>query len=132
MDSLAVTQEVFQRFGNHDVDGIYELLDSDATIDFYGPSVIPYAGHYRGASECRRFFETVLSSVNIHVFQPDKFITEGNWVAVLGHLHLTTKRDGREITSDFAHIIECRDGKWLHFRDFMNTVVAQEAFASND
>ena len=40
-------------------------MNDDIVIDFYGPSVIPYAGHYEGRAEARGFFETVLSSVDI-------------------------------------------------------------------
>lgn len=128
MNALEVTQEIFTHFGNHDVDKIVALLHDDCVIDFYGPDVIPYAGHYEGNADCRGFFETVLSSVNIHVFQPDEFIVEGDKIVVVGHLHLTTKADGREITSVFVHVIHCKDGKWLHFQDFMNTAVAEKAF----
>ena len=94
--NLALTKEVFFRFGSHDVDGIVELLHDDAHIEFYGPSEIPYAGDYKGLVECREFFTTVLSSVDIHV-----------------------------------HVITCKDGKWLWFRDFMNTTVAYKAFTNN-
>lgn len=128
MNNLEVTQEIFARFGAHDVDGIVELLHEQCVIDFYGPEVIPYAGHYEGLAECRGFFDTVLSSVNIHVFDADQFICEGDHVVVVGKLRLTTKRDGREIKSPFVHVIHLQDGKWKHFRDFMNTAVAQEAF----
>jgi uncharacterized protein len=128
MTNLELTQEIFVRFGNHDVDGIMELLAENAIIDFYGPSTIPYAGHYDGKGECRSFFETVLSSVDIHVFEADDFVCQDNKVVVFGHLRLTAKSTGREIVSDFVHFIECENGKWSHFRDFMNTAVAVEAF----
>ena len=65
MRNLEVTQEIFRCFGAHDVDGIVELLHPECVIDFYGPEVIPYAGHYEGLTECRGFFDTVLSSVDI-------------------------------------------------------------------
>ena len=128
MTPIETTQEIFSRFGAGDVDGILELLDPEITIDFYGPKNIPYAGRYRGLEEARRFFETVLSSVDIHVFEPEFMFGEGERVAVKGHLRLESKAAGREIQSDFAHIIEVRDGRWLHFCDFMNTAVAAAAF----
>ena len=128
MNSLEITQQVFARFGAQDVDGIMELIHDDAHIEFYGVDEIPYAGDYQGKAECRRFFETVLSSVNIHVFEADEFFHQDERVFVVGHLHLTTKRNGNAITSPFVHVIDCRDGKWIHFRDFMNTVIAARAF----
>ena len=127
MSPIETTQALFQRFGEQDVPGILELLDPEVTIDFYGPEVIPYAGHYQGVDEAQRFFETVLSSVDIHVFEPEFMFSEGDRVAVKGHLHLTARATGRDIRSDFAHIIEVREGRWLRFCDFMNTAAAEAA-----
>ena len=36
---------------------------------------------------------------------------------------------GYEWQSEFAHIITLRHGRWLHFRDFMNSALTQEAFS---
>ena len=126
---LETTTEIFTRFGNKDVPAILELLADDVRIDFYGPEVIPYAGCYNGKEEARRFFETVLSSVDIHQFDPLQMVAAGETVTVTGELHLTARSTGRPIKSDFAHVITVRDGKWVRFRDFMNTAVAAAAFA---
>ncbi|MGR9091151.1 MAG: nuclear transport factor 2 family protein [Gammaproteobacteria bacterium] len=48
---------------------------------------------------------------------------------VVGHPNLTTKATGQIIDSDYVHVITLADGKWLRFRDFMNTAVAVQAFA---
>lgn len=126
---LETTTEIFTRFGAKDVPGILELLADDVRIDFYGPSVIPYAGTYHGKDQARRFFETVLSSVDIHQFDAQQMVQSGDdTVTVTGELHLTARSTGRPIKSDFAHVITVRDGKWVRFRDFMNTAVAAAAF----
>ncbi len=127
-DPIAVTQEVFARFGAGDVPGIVEMLDPEILIEFYGPPVIPYAGTYHGPDDARSFFETVLTSVDIHQFEPQQFFGDGSMVAVTGELHLTARSTGKDIQSSFAHIITVRDDKWLRFRDFMNTAVAVDAF----
>jgi ketosteroid isomerase-like protein len=129
MTPVETTRALFERFGAQDIPGILELLDPEIRIDFYGPQAIPYAGHYSGLSEAQRFFETVLASVDIHVFEPEFMFSEGDRVAVKGHLHLTARATGRDIRSDFAHIIQVRDGRWLQFCDFMNTAVGAAAFA---
>lgn len=123
-----VTMDVFTRFGNKDVPAILEKLADDILIEFYGPPVIPYAGFYRGRDEARRFFETVLGSVGIHQFEPEQFLCDGQMVTVTGNLHLTARATGRDIRSAFAHVITVADGKWLRFRDFMNTSAAEAAF----
>lgn len=128
MTPRQVTEEVFTAFGEGDVDRIMRSLHEKARIEFYGPEVIPYAGYYDGQAQCRGFFETVLSSVDIHQFDPEDFICEGDKVVVTGHLNLTARSTGRTIDSDFVHVIAVADEKWLLFRDFMNTSNAEAAF----
>ena len=128
MTPRQVTEEVFTAFGEGDVDRILRSLHEKVRIEFYGPEVIPYAGYYDGQAQCCGFFETVLSSVDIHQFDPEDFICEGDKVVVTGHLNLTARSTGRTIDSDFVHVITVADEKWLLFRDFMNTSNAEAAF----
>lgn len=127
--NLATTEALFAAFGAKDIPGIMEHLHDEALIEFYGPSTIPYAGTYRGKGECRLFFERVLSSVEVHQFDAEEFIAERDKVVVTGHLNLTALPTGKTIDSDFVHVITLKDGKWLRFRDFMNTAVAVAAFS---
>src|SRR5690606_19789068 len=127
--NIAATQALFQAFGAQDIPAIMEHLHPDAVIEFYGTPVIPYAGTYRGREECRRFFEVVLSSVDIHRFDTEEFIAERDKVVVTGALHLTARSTGRAIISDFVHVITLKDGKGIRFRDFMNTAIAVAAFS---
>ena len=70
-DNIAATQMLFEAFGQGDVPTILSYLNEEIVIEFYGPDVIPYAGTYSGKDEARRFFETVLSSVDIHELPPE-------------------------------------------------------------
>lgn len=126
--NIEITQQLFGAFGRGDIPAILDLLDDEVVIEFYGPPAIPYAGTYRGKGEARRFFETVLSSVDIHQFDPEEFLADGDKVVVTGHLRLTARATGGAIESDFVHVITMRSGRWLRFRDFMNTAVAAAAF----
>lgn len=127
--NIAATQALFAAFGAKDIPAILEYLHPGIVIEFYGPSVIPYAGTYRGLDECRHFFSTVLSSVDIHQFDAEEFIAERDKVIVTGHLNLTARSTGRTIDSDFVHVITLKDEKWVRFRDFMNTAEAVAAFS---
>ena len=129
MKPIDVTMAVFEAFGRGDIDDIMAYIAADARIEFYGPSIIPYAGFYDGHRNVRRFFETVLSSVDIHQFDAEEFICEGDKVVVTGHLRLTARSTGGAIESDFVHVITVANGKWRLFRDFMNTHEAAQAFS---
>ncbi|MEM7098661.1 MAG: nuclear transport factor 2 family protein [Pseudomonadota bacterium] len=127
-DNIAATQKLFQAFGEGDVPTILSYLNEEIVIEFYGPDVIPYAGTFSGLAEARHFFETVLSSVDIHEFTPEEFLADADKVVVTGHLHLTARSTGKDIVSDFVHVITMSGEKWLRFRDFMNTTEAFLAF----
>jgi ketosteroid isomerase-like protein len=127
--NIAATQNLFAAFGAKDIPAILTFLDPEIVIEFYGPAIIPYAGTYRGIGEARRFFTTVLSSVDINQFDAEEIFGTGDKVVVTGHLNLRARSTGRLIDSDFAHVIALRDGRWLRFRDFMNTAVAMAAFS---
>lgn len=127
--NIETTQNLFAAFGAHDIPAILSYLHDDIVIEFYGPEVIPYAGTYRGIAEAQRFFETVLSSIDINQFDAEEILSDADKVIVTGHLNLTTKSTGRVIDSDFVHVITLKDSKWLRFRDFMNTAVAVDAFS---
>jgi len=127
--NIETTRQLFAAFGGGDIPAILEFLDDAIVIEFYGPDVIPYAGIYRGKQEARRFFETVLSSVDINQFDPEEMLADEDKVIVTGHLNLTAKSTGKVIDSDFVHVITLAGGKWVRFRDFMDTAVAVQAFS---
>ncbi len=127
--NIAATQKLFEAFGAADIPAILEYVNDDILIEFYGPTVIPYAGTYRGRDEARKFFETVLSSVEINQFEPQEMLADADKVIVTGHLNLTAIRTGRVIDSDFVHVITLDQEKWSRFRDFMDTSVAVAAFS---
>ena len=76
-DNIAATQQLFAAFGAGDIPAILSHCNDDIRIEFYGPDdIIPYAGMYDGMDGARTFFETVLSSVDIHVFDPLEFLSD--------------------------------------------------------
>lgn len=128
-DNIAATQKLFEAFGAGDIPEILEYVNDDIEINFYGPSTIPYAGTYHGREEARRFFETVLSSVEINQFEPEEMLADADKVIVTGHLNLKSIQTGGIIDSDFVHVITLKGNKWSRFRDFMDTSVAVIAFS---
>ena len=129
MSTEQVVQAAYERFGAGDIPGMLEYLHSDVVVEFYGPSTIPYAGTWRGHDEVTRWLQAVYGSVDVNVFEPLEMISARDKVVTTGRLELVAKSTGREIHSDFVHVITVTDGKWSRFRDFMDTAVAVQAFA---
>jgi ketosteroid isomerase-like protein len=107
-----------------DFDVLFNVLHDDCTIEYYGPSVIPFAGFFRGKEKCRIFFGHVANDVDILEFSQLEFIYDGAGAAVTGRLVLKFKSSGRVYESEYAHIITVKDGQVLRFRDFQNSAKA--------
>lgn len=107
-----------------DFDALFDVMSDDCVIEFYGPSIIPFAGIFNGKDKCKLFFGHVANDVDIHEFSQSEFICERDKVAVTGHLSMTLKATGRLYSADYAHILTVRNGQVVRFRDFQDTAQA--------
>jgi ketosteroid isomerase-like protein len=122
------TRRIYQAVPAGDAETVFGLLDPEIVIRYYGVPEIPYAGVYSGLDGAADFFGRVGKSVRIVSMEPWTFIADGDELGVWGHQVFQRLDTGAEFESDFAHILTLREGKWLHFRDFMNTAVAADVF----
>lgn len=129
-EPISTVRSYYEAIHAGDFDGLFKLLSPECTIEFYGPSVIPFAGIFRGIDKCRIFFAHVANDIEIKEFRQDTFLTGGDEVAVTGHLHLKFKDNGRIYASDFVHMHVVQNGLITRFRDFQNS--AQAAFVCAD
>ncbi|ACT60153.1 nuclear transport factor 2 family protein [Hirschia baltica] len=124
MTSLEVAKEWYAAVHAGDPERLFSYIDPDCSIEYYGPSVIPFAGIYKGIEKCQVFFGHVANDVEIQEFLQEDFIADGEKVAVTGHLRMVLKATGRLYSSDYAHILTVRNGKVVRFRDFQDTAQA--------
>lgn len=101
----------------------------DCTIEYYGPSVIPFAGIFRGIEKCKLFFNHVANDIQINEFRQDTFMTGENEVAVTGYLDLQFLDTGRNYASEYVHVHTVNDGLLTRFRDFQNSAQAASVCA---
>lgn len=126
--NIEATKAIYAAVPAGDLDIALEHLDPDVRITYYGTEEIPYAGDYRGIEEATAFFTTVGQTIEIAEMEPWKFIADGDDLATWGRQRFRRLATGHEWESEFAHIITLRDGRWLHFRDFMNSALTLQAF----
>tara|TARA_R110000850_G_scaffold70053_12_gene155396 strand:+ start:18841 stop:19257 length:417 start_codon:yes stop_codon:yes gene_type:complete len=107
-----------------DFEALFNVLHDDCTIEYYGPASIPFAGFFRGKEKCRIFFGHVANDVDILEFSQKEFLYDGNNAAITGRLILRFHSTDRVYDSEYAHIIEVKDGQVLRFRDFQNSAKA--------
>ncbi|KUH68033.1 polyketide cyclase [Mycolicibacterium novocastrense] len=127
--NIAATKAIYTAVLAGDLNTALRHLDPDVRITYYGTEAIPYAGDYHGIAEAMTFFTRVGQSIEIVEMEPWKFIAQGDDLAVWGRQRFRRIDIGYEWQSEFAHIITLRRGRWLHFRDFMNSALTQEAFS---
>ena len=106
-----------------DLDTALAHLDPDVHITYYGTEKIPCAGDYRGIDGAMTFFGKVGQAIEIIEMEAWKFIAQGGDLATWGRQRFRRLATGDEWESEFAHIITLRNGRWLHFRDFMNSAL---------
>ncbi|MGY4710549.1 nuclear transport factor 2 family protein [Mycolicibacterium sp. CBM1] len=126
--NIAATRAIYAAVPAGDLDTALLHMDPDIRITYYGSAAIPYAGDYRGIEAATEFFGTVGTHIEIVAMEPWLFIADGDNLAVWGHQTFLRPATGRTWESEFAHIITLRDGRWLHFRDFMNSALTHEVF----
>ncbi len=126
--NIEATSRIYEAVPAGDAATVFALLDPEIVITYYGNDEIPYAGTFSGVEGATDFFTRVGESVEIVSMEPQRFIADGDHLASFGHQVFRARATGREFASNFAHVIELRDGKWLRFHDFMNSALAAEAF----
>ncbi|NVN48462.1 nuclear transport factor 2 family protein [Mycolicibacterium hippocampi] len=126
--NIEATKAIYAAVPAGDLPAALDLMDPDVRITYYGVDAIPYAGDYRGIDEAVAFFTKVGETIAITEMEAWKFIAQGDDLAAWGRQRFRRLATGFEWESEFAHIITLRDGRWLHFRDFMNSALTLQAF----
>lgn len=71
--------------------------------------------------EFRRYFEGLLANWQMVHYTTDRFIAEGDRVAMLGSTAWTNRRTGREVVTPKADFWTFRDGKIVEFHELYDT-----------
>jgi uncharacterized protein len=109
--NVAVVQQAYEAFGRGDIPGVLELLTDDVEWTMQGPSVIPFAGTFRGREGIAEFFTLLDETLEFEQFEPRKFVGQGDTVVVVGYERGLVKPTGRTFEHEWAHVYTLRDGK---------------------
>ncbi|MBA3744796.1 nuclear transport factor 2 family protein [Sporichthya sp.] len=126
--NVQTTRRMYAAVPAGDAETVMANIHADIEVTYYGTADVPYAGEYVGAAGFGEFLTKVGESVEVIAMEPALIIEEGDNLAVFGHLKFRTRKMGTDFESDFAHIIELRDGKWYRFRDFANSALVADVF----
>ena len=126
--STDVVQQAYAAFGQGDIPALLSLLTDDVEWSLPGPSVIPWAGTRHGHEGVTEFFSMLGKTLEFEQFEPREFVAQGDTVVVLGYERSISKRTGRTLEQEWAHVYTLRDGKIAEGRFIEDTAAQVVAF----
>ena len=127
---VGVVQQGYEAVGRGDIPAVLDLLTEDVEWTLQGPSVIPFAGTFRGREGIVEFYSLVGETLEFEQFEPHKFVGQGDTVVVVGYERSLAKPTGRTFEQEWAHVYTLRDDKIATGRFFENTAAQVEAFSA--
>jgi len=126
--NIAIVQDLYAAFADQDIESLLRLLAEDVDWLFFGPTEIPFSGHFIGTSRVRTFFERALETTEFLVFEPREYVAGTGTVLVQGYERAIAKSTGREWKTDWAHVFTLEGERITKLREYYDTAVMVEAF----
>jgi hypothetical protein len=106
------TRQIFEEMAQ--VGGPQPLLErmaEDAVYKLSLPPGTPLSGEFRGRRAIADYFELVDELLEVREIHTWDFVGNGKQVIVLGDEHFTVRKTGKACHSEFAFVLEFRDGE---------------------
>ena len=130
MTNTEIVQGMYVAFGRGDVAGVINALADDIEWVSPGPSVIPFAGRYRGRDEVMNFFQKLAANCELDPFMPTQYVEQGDTVVALGSYAGRAKASQTGFQSSWAMVFQLRGGKVTRFQEHFDTSAVEAAFAA--
>jgi ketosteroid isomerase-like protein len=125
-DNVDVIKAIYTAFAKGDVPAVLGHFDPD--IEWIEADGFPYPGTFVGPDAIlQNVFMRLGTEWEGYTVTPKEFIAEGDRVVSFGTYAGTYKATGKSFSAPFAHAFRLRDGKVVHFHQYTDTVLVQEA-----
>ena len=111
MNNKEIVSQIYADFGLGNIPGILNVLSDEIVFDTPGPSLLPWAGIWKGKNGVMDFFNQVGSSTSYQKFEPLDIIEEGDKVSETGRAEYTTIKTGKSGVSQWIMAWTLRNGK---------------------
>ncbi len=129
LSNVEVVKQIYAAFGRGDISGIVNALADDVEWETPAPGGdIPIGGRCRGRQEVEDFFVRLGQYSEMHHFEPQDFIAQGDKVVVLGRYREFAKNTGRSFELDWAMAWTFQNGKVTKFREYSDSLPMAIAF----
>jgi len=127
MDSLQAAKEMYAAFGRGDLPGLLNLFADD--VDWQSPpGDFPISGKRQGRDDVAKLFGIIIETLDVQVFEPRQFITEGNSTVVIGFDRSVVKATGVSYETEWVQVFTVAGGKVVKFREYYDTAVIVDAY----
>ena len=126
-ENTKLVQRTYELFKSGDIETLLSIYSDDIVWQLPDMENVPFGGKRTGRENVVEFFSLVNDSLEDLQIEPTEFIAQGDKVVVLGHHSWRVKATGREVSSDFAHVVTVKDGKVTSFHEFMDTADVSRA-----
>ena len=130
-NNVNTVKDAYQAYKDRNMKALLKCLTDDVQWFEVGPpDLIPTAGTRKGREQVGEFFAVLEASEDVQSFTPQRFVTQGDTVVVLGELKSRVRSTNNLITSPWIHVFTIKDGKISEFRSFYDSAAAVEAYVN--
>ena len=120
--NLALVKRLYDAFAETDIIELLTALHDDIEWVMPGPpEILPFAGTWKGRESVGRLLAVLAGTLVFELFEPRRFLADGDTVVVTGHSRDRMLATGRIVEIDWVAIIEVRDGKVVRYQVYEDT-----------
>jgi hypothetical protein len=130
MEPIATVQHIYAAFGRGDVPAILACLAEDVQWEYgSAPNPVPWLQPLQGRDQVPRFFETLMSQVEFHRFEPRHVVGGGTLVVGVVDFDATVRATGKRVVEvDEVHLFHFDSaGRVARFRHRCDTLLHTQA-----
>ena len=129
--NLKTVKDAYLAYEDRNLKALLGCLTDDVHwFEIGPPDLIPTAGTRKGREQVEQFFAVLDASEDVQSLRPQRFISQGDTVVVLGELRSRVRATGSVINSPWVHVFTLKDGKISEFRSFYDSAAAVDAYAN--
>lgn len=110
-DPTATVQRLFAAFAAGDLDALIETVDPNSHWTYIGANPQLARAEFTGRAKVRRFFERILTRLDVTAFDADEYIVSGDTVVVFGSESGTVRSTGQLFRNQWTQKYVVQNGK---------------------
>lgn len=110
-DPVATVQRMFAAFGAGNLDALIDTVHPDSHWTYIGANPKLARAEFTGHAKVRRFFERILSRLEIAAFDTDEYLVQGEVVVVFGGESGTVRGTGEPFRNEWTQKYVVRENQ---------------------